>query len=474
MSDRVGDRAVVLGGSIMGMLAARVLADSFHEVVVVDRDELTGTSGLRRSAPQGAHIHGVLARGQQVLEELFGGFTAELATDGVPVGDFGTSLSWYFNGQMMKRTETGLVCISPGRPLLEQRIRHKVGALGNVTIMERSDIVNLVATPDRRRIIGVRVQGHDGAAAETTLDADLVIDATGRGSRTPKWLEELGYPRVGEDRIKIGLTYTTCDYRMPLPLDPIGEGVGIVCVATPASPRGATLARLSDRYSLSLYGILDDRPPTDPDGFLGYARSLPVPDIFESVRRAEPLGNPVSMRFPASVRRRYERMSRLPDGLLVMGDAACIFNPIYAQGMTVAAIHALVLRQHLKGGELPRPRRFFRDLAKVIDAPWDMSAGGDLGFPGVPGRRTLKVRLGNAYLPRLRTAAVHDSTLSNAFLRAAGLVDPPQAIMRPSVISRVLWPTKPQLDSVRPHVPDEYLSPDTNRPTAAAIDKKSA
>lgn len=438
MTDYVGDRAIVLGAGIAGLLASRVLADAYREVVLIDRDELIGVTGPRRAVPQGPHIHGLLARGQQVLEELFPGFTAELASAGVPVGDFGTSLSWYFNGRMIQKTETGLICVSAGRPMLEEQIRERVRALPNLTIIERSDILGLTAASGGRKITGVRMQHNLDGSAERAMDGDLVVDATGRGSRSGRWLTELGYPQVPEDRVKIDLTYTTADYRLPLPKDPVGDGVGIVCVATPGSPRGATLARLPGRYSLSVYGILGERPPADAAGFLAYARSLPVPEIFEAIRDAEPLTNPVSMHFPASIRRHYERLDRLPDGLLVMGDAACIFNPIYAQGMTVAAIEAMVLRRQFHRAGPPQPRKFFREIARVIHAPWDMSAGGDLGFPGVEGRRTLKVRMGNAYIPRLQSAAVTDGTLSKAFLRTAGLVDPPQALMRPSVISRVL------------------------------------
>jgi 2-polyprenyl-6-methoxyphenol hydroxylase-like FAD-dependent oxidoreductase len=433
----IGDHAVVLGASMAGLLAARLLAEAYREVTLVERDALTGVPEPRRAVPQGPHIHGLLAKGQQALEELFPGFTKELAASGVPVGDFGTSLSWYFKGRMIQKTETGLVCISAGRPLLEEEIRDRVRALSNVRFLDETDIVGLTASPDHQRITGVRVQ-RQAEDTEQVLAADLVIDTTGRGSRTPRWLTELGYPEVAEERVKIDLTYTTADFASPLPVDPIGDGVGLVCVANPAQPRGGTLARVPGRYSLSLYGILGDHAPTDREGFLAYARSLPVPEIYQAVEHAEMITEPVSMRFPADVRHHYERMNRLPDGLLVMGDAACIFNPIYAQGMTVAAIEALVLRKHLDLGRPPQPRAFFRDLSAVIDAPWDMAAGGDLGFPGVQGRRTLKVRMGNSYIPMLQSAAVNDGRLSDAFLRTAGLVDPPQALMRPTVISRVL------------------------------------
>jgi 2-polyprenyl-6-methoxyphenol hydroxylase-like FAD-dependent oxidoreductase len=368
---------------------------------------------------------------------LFPGFTDELVGIGVPIGDFGTSLSWYFNGKMMQKAETGLVCVAAGRPLLESRIRARVRALGNVTFREYTDIIGLLASPDNSRITGVRVQPHGGE--EELLSADLVIDTTGRGSRTARWLQELGYPRVPEERVKMDLTYTTLDFHGPLPFDPIGEDIALLPVATPAIRRGAIFARMPDRYALSLTGILGDQPPTDLEGFMAYAQSLPVPEVYKAIRDAEPMGVPMSFKFPASVRRRYERLPRVPDGLLAMGDAACVFNPVYGQGMTVAAIGARMLGDHLQGGA-PRPAEFFKELSKIIDAPWDMAAGADLGFPGVQGRRTVKVRMGNLYIPRLQAAAVHDGVLTTAFLRAAGLVDPPQALMRPSIIGRVLRP----------------------------------
>jgi hypothetical protein len=189
---------------------------------------------------------------------------------------------------------------------------------------------------------------------------------------------------------------------------------------------------------VTLAGILGDHPPTAPDGFLAFARSLRFPDIYQAIRDAEPLDDPVPFRFPASVRHRYERLGRFPDGLLVLGDAVASFNPIYGQGMSVATLEALALRRHLERGTEPQPRRWFRDLAQVIDVPWDMSAGGDLAFPGVPGRRTPKVRLVSAYLARLHAAAAHDASLASAFIHVAGLVAPPQTLLRPQVAVRVL------------------------------------
>jgi hypothetical protein len=162
---------------------------------------------------------------------------------------------------------------------------------------------------------------------------------------------------------------------------------------------------------------------------------------------AEPIGAPVTFKYPASQRRRFEKLPRLPRGFLVAGDAVCSFNPVYGQGMASAALQALTLREHLQAG-IPDPRAFFKDIAKVVDVPWEISAGGDLAFPAVEGKRTLKVRMGNAFTARLQTAATHDARLGEAFLRVAGLVDPPQSLMRPSMVLRTLrTPRTPAGDS---------------------------
>ncbi|MEC3992644.1 FAD-dependent oxidoreductase [Actinacidiphila sp. DG2A-62] len=434
--EKKADRAVVLGAGIAGLLAARALSGRYRRVTLVDRDDLHGPAEPRTAVPQGLHIHALLARGQQALEELFPGLTGELAAAGAPVGDFGANVSWYFSGRMMRRTSTGLVCVAAGRPLLEHTIRARVHALPQVTVRDGTDVVGLEA-PDPSRITGVRVRSRRPGSPEEVLPADLVVDATGRGSRTPRLLAELGYGTVRQERVAMDLTYTTCDFEGPLDPDPIGEDIALVAVATPVMPRGAIFARLPDRYSLSLTGLLGDRPPTDHAGFLAYAATLPVPEIHRAVRKAVPLGEPATFRFPASVRRRYEELDRLPEGLVVIGDAACVFNPVYAQGMSVAAMEALLLARQVAEGPLS-PRRFMADVAALTDAPWEMAVGADLGFPGVQGLRTADVRMGNSYLPKLQGAAAVDPELSTAFLRAAGLIDPPQALLRPETMARVL------------------------------------
>ena len=440
MHTQIGDRAVVLGASLAGLLAARVLADAYGQVTLIDRDQLPETPMHRRGVPHARHIHALAARGQQALEELFPGLTAELVAHGVPAGDMLADARLYLGGHRLRRAHAGVVLLCASRPLLESRVRARVRTLANVRFLDRCDVVGLATTSDGRRVTGARLLRRADGSAEEVLGADLVVDATGRGARTPVWLEAIGYAQPEREQVRIGLGYATRTYRLPSAA--LGGDLGVLHGTTPEHLRAGALQALEgDRWMVTLAGILGDHPPTDPDGFLAFARSLRFPDIYEAICDGEPLEDAVPFRYPASVRYRYEQLARFPDGLLVMGDAVCHTNPIYGHGMTVAALAALTLRQHLKGGTAPPPRRWFRDLARVVDVPWEMAAGADLSFPGVQGRRTLKLRLVSSYLTRLHAAAAHDARLASAFVRVAGLVTPPQSLLRPAIAIRVMWAT---------------------------------
>jgi 2-polyprenyl-6-methoxyphenol hydroxylase-like FAD-dependent oxidoreductase len=462
------ERAVVLGGSMAGTLAARVLSESFSEVLVVDRDDLVGVQVSRRGTPHSHHAHGLHSRGLMIGEELFPGLTDEVLATGAWKTDIGR-IRWHFNGRPIAPTDTGLVMLAPSRPVLEYHVRGRVATLPNVRYLERHDILRPLSTPGGDRITGVLVR-RQSDGAELELEADLVVDATGRGSRTPAWLAELGYQRPPEDRIKIGLTYTTRHYRV----DPKWfEGAqSIVFIASPAHPRGAFFGQLGGGVCvLSLTGILGDVPPTDPEGFLEFARTLPSPVIYDAIRESEPLENAVSFGFPTSVRRRYEQLKRFPDGLVVLGDAAASFNPLYGQGMTVTAIEAMALRDMLRdsGNGDVDPRKFLKVVAKVVTTPWEMNAGGDLANPNVPGERTAKIRFANAYMARLQYATSKDPKATKAMMRVAGMIDGPEKLFKPALVARVLRhsPRMPEpgpswLDTENP-----ATTPDMDLPKAA-------
>jgi hypothetical protein len=210
----------------------------------------------------------------------------------------------------------------------------------------------------------------------------------------------------------------------------------------------------NDRFLVTLFGILGDHPPTDPRGFTDFAASLQFPDIHQALRDAEPLDKSIPFRHPTSVRHRYERIPRFPDGLLVIGDALCTFNPIYGQGMSVAALQALALRAHLQQHTRPQPLKFLRQVGRIVDVPWNIATGGDLAFPQVVGKRTMPMRFLNGYLAKLLAGAAHDPRLGRAFLRVAGLVDPPHALLAPGVAARVLRAGLRRPPPAPPQAPD--------------------
>jgi 2-polyprenyl-6-methoxyphenol hydroxylase-like FAD-dependent oxidoreductase len=437
MPDQSGERAVVLGGGMAGLLAARVLSEAYTDVVIVDRDELTGVTGSRSGVPHGRHAHCLVAKGHQIFEELLPGLTQGMSEAGVTLGDFNGGIQWNFNGQRLAPSDSSLMCVSSGRPVLEQHVRMHVQAIPNVRVLERHDIVSLETTPDHQRVTGVRIQRREQGSQPEVLPADLVVDVTGRGSRMPAWLRELGYEAPPEDKIKIDLAYTTRHYR--LKPDRFGAAIAINQAGTPAHPRGVFCYPLPDgeTVELSLTGVLGDHPPTDPEGFLAYVKSLPLPYHYEYVQDAEPVDEPVRFKFPASVWRHYEQLTRFPDGLLVMGDAVCSFNPVYAQGMTVAGMESLTLRKHLQSPGPLNAIQFFGEIAGQIASPWQFSAIADLGYPGVEGPRTDEIRLVNQYIPTLLAAAVHDPGITDAFLKVAGLVEEPMSLMSPAIAGRV-------------------------------------
>jgi 2-polyprenyl-6-methoxyphenol hydroxylase-like FAD-dependent oxidoreductase len=436
MTTTLSERAVVLGGSVAGLLAARVLADVCAEVVVVERDRLPAGAEHRRGVPQGRHVHGLLARGGEALEELFPGMTRGLTARGVPVGDMLADTRLYFGGHLFLPGTSGLTVLGASRPMLEAYLRDRVRELAGVRFLEGCDAVGLTS-PDGGRVHGVRVIRRRPGSAEEVLAADLVVDATGRGSRTPTWLTDLGHRPPTEDSIQVGVGYASRTYRLT-PRD-IGGTMAILAAPTPAHPRGGAFAAMEGgRFILTLFGMLGDHPPTDLRGFTGFAASVPFPDLHDALQAAEPLDEPVAYRYPASIRRRYERQSRSPDGLLVMGDAVAAFNPIYGQGISVAALQALALRRHLQREPWPpSTHRLRREIGRVVDVAWDLANGADLTFPDVPGRRTARMRTINRYVAGVQAAAADDPAVGRAFLRVAGLVDPPQALLRPAVAARV-------------------------------------
>jgi 2-polyprenyl-6-methoxyphenol hydroxylase-like FAD-dependent oxidoreductase len=437
------EKAIVIGASISGLMAARALANHFSQVTIIERDVLPPPGEPRKGVPQGRHAHVLLAHGRDVLESYFPGLTQELESLGAMVGDLSETSRWFSNGTYTRNFRSGLVSVQVSRPTLEGVIARRLRAISNVTVLDNHDAVELLTAPSdlgkETRITGVKVEDRSGSTpAKASLEAGLVVDAGGRGSRCLAWLDSLGYARPEEEHIKMNLCYTTREFRRRS--QDAGGHSPIVILPTMKNMRGGTmLAVEGDRWIGTLAGYLGDAAPMDMDGFLEFARSLEAPDCYETMKAAEPLGEAHQYKYPASQRRHFEKLNRFPEGYLVCGDAVCSFNPIYGQGMTTAASEAALLDDCLKRGLQGIAPRFFDRASHLLDAPWTIAAGSDLAYPQVEGKRARSGRWVGLYLARLLEAAHYDTGLNIAFQKVTNLIEPPASLFRPNIVLRVLF-----------------------------------
>jgi hypothetical protein len=246
----------------------------------------------------------------------------------------------------------------------------------------------------------------------------------------------MGFARAPEDSVRVDLSYMTCVFRRR-PEQLGGRGAIVMAACAPDWRAGAMVAQEDMTWMVTIGGYFGDKAPADVPGFVAYARELQKPDLYEALKDAEPLCQPFPFHFPANLRRRYEQLKSFPEGYLAIGDALCSFNPIYGQGMSVAAAEAEALGECLKAGTDGLWRRFFPAAAKVIDVPWDIAVGSDLQNPRVPGARPLKTRFINWWVGKLFRAAADDSELARAFIEVANLVRPPESLLAPGVVRRV-------------------------------------
>lgn len=437
--------AVVIGGSMAGLMAARVLSEHFAQVTVLERDALHNEPESRKGQPHTRHLHGLLARGLELMAHYFPDLIEALQENGALVADMGAGMRWYAYGGYRLQIEAGMQGALMSRPLLEWQIRSRVQALANVQMLDECDVEELLFSADRQCVAGVQVTLRGKTCEQRKIEADLVVDASGRGSASPKWLQAAGYGRPAESEVKINMGYATRLYRRR-PGDLNGAALIMVTPEGPDDKRSGMVFPIEgDRWIVTLGGINGDNPPLDEQGFLAFARSLPAPDVYDIITKAEPLSAITPYKFPSSLRRHYEKMVSFPDGYLVLGDAICSFNPIYGQGMTCAAMEAealdnLLTRRH---GNLHRlAQEFFARVAKIVDNPWQMAVGADFRFRGTEGKKAASVNFVNAYVAKVHRATHHDPVVQDAFLKVMNLIRPPASLFQPNILVRVIRGTR--------------------------------
>ena len=439
----IGQHAIVMGGSMAGLLAARVLTDHFERVTLIERDQFPDTPEQRKGVPQGRHLHALLVKGEQIMSNLFPGLADDLIAAGAVEFDFCHDLRWFQSGGYKARFPGGIMGLALSRPLLESHIRRRLLERQNMTCLTQHDATGLIVTEDNQRITGISLRSRTGEKGIDKLTADLIVDATGRGSRSPQWLESLGYARPEESVVHIQHAYASRLYRRDQSLLP-----GALSVMTAPMPpeglRAGALAPLEgERWMATLGGWTGDHPPTDEPGFLEYARSLPTQDIYQVISRAEPLSDIVVHKMPSNLRRHYEKMKQFPKGYLVMGDAVCSFNPAYGQGMTVSALQAELLEKCLLKVNLPShldnlASAFFGEAAQIVEGAWSLAVREDFRFPGVTGPKPPATDLINRYVTRFHQTTFHDQETAYAFFQIMNLIQTPTLLFHPRIVWRVI------------------------------------
>lgn len=468
-SDRVsrrGGRAVVVGASMAGLMAARVLADSFESVRVIDRDPLPSEPTARPGTPQAHHVHVLQEAGRATLEDLFPGFGEDLLAAGALMIDSASQFHFYDEGDFLADGPNRMPMYCASRPLFDHITRQHVAALDGVTLRGDCRFTRYLLDDRTSAVEGVAVDGAavDGAAVDGAADdgvaddgvaddgaavdggdsepreiaADVVVDATGRTSRTPTWLESHGYRSPETDEVHIDLAYSTV-----LVDRPPDDRRAFLALPTPPRTRGGVVIPVEDgRWLVTIAGVHGDHPPTDAEGFVDFAASLPISRFRDLLDDHEIVSEDVfHYPFQSTVRRRYEDLDRFPAGLVVVGDAIASFNPVYGQGMSVAALEALQLHHTLASGDrTDLGLRFFQRAGTVIDDAWNLAASADFQYPQTTGPEPFGTGILNRYLSRLTRKAHTDGVLAEAFARVIMMEKRPISLFRPDIVWRVLKP----------------------------------
>lgn len=431
----VDGHAVVVGGSMAGLLAARVLADGFETVTLLERDPMPDESVARRGVPQSEHVHVLLEPARRALEALFPGYGEAVTAAGGLCIDAATELRYFERGAYVADGNEELPMYCASRPLFERVARRRVRDHDGITVRPECHVTDYLTDDGATVVEGVELT--DATGADEKLTADLVVDATGRTSRTPTWLAENGYPSPAVDEVTVDLAYSTVAVERP-PAD----RRAYLCAPSPPDTRGGTAVPVEgDRWLVTLFGLHGTHPPTDREGVEAFASALAAPEIAAILDDHEWVSEDIAhYPFPSNQWHHYETLDSFPDGLLVTGDAIASFNPIYGQGMSVAALDALHLHETLAAGTTDLAPRFFDRAAESIDVVWRMAVGADFEFPQTTGPKPTGTALFNRYVGRLVDTAHDDPRVAEAFARVVRLETPPTALLRPGIAGRVLLP----------------------------------
>jgi 2-polyprenyl-6-methoxyphenol hydroxylase-like FAD-dependent oxidoreductase len=435
----LGQRAVVVGAGVSGLSAARALVDYFHEVVILDRDDLPDDSAPRPGVPQGKHPHGLLGAGLKALENLFPGFGNELVQAGAEPMEPGFDMLYEIPGQdVWPRIKLSWPTYAMSRPLIERTLRRQIERIGKIKVRGGCRVLNIASEARTLAATGIRYEGPDGN--RKTLESDLIVDGSGNGSLTVEFLKATDRRPPTETRIGVNMRYASAFFeRVDIGND--YKGVFTFPDAPEQSRGGLILPAENKRYQVVLIGRGKDIPPVNGDEFMRYARTLPTPSVYNAIKNAKRLTGISPFAFVESRWRHFVRVPDFPNGLLPIGDAICRFNPVYGQGMTVALLEANLLFDllgGLDGSQLATLAPTFLAKAETLMAdPWAMSAIPDFVYPETTGERPgdLEDRLN--FQRALGRLAVRDAEVYELLTEIRHVLKPLSLLDDPSIVRRV-------------------------------------
>jgi 2-polyprenyl-6-methoxyphenol hydroxylase-like FAD-dependent oxidoreductase len=438
---RLGERAVVIGGSITGKLAARVLSDYFYEVVIIEKDAVSNHPSVRNGLPQGAHGHALLKSGEEILEKLFPGLIEELVSAGSVPSDFSQDISWYHHGSWKINHYSGIRTVQQSRPFLEYHLQRRLNRINNIQYIEEAKVLNLLTSENQSKVRGVVYQHMEGVVAE--LVADLVVDSAGAASLTPKWLKDLGLPTPEKTEVKVDLHYASRIYQSLSPIENKWKGM-LVYPNPPEQTSGGGIYQIEDnKWMVTLFGYGMEKSVTTAESFLKHAASLDHLPIYEAIKDAIPVSDVSVYQFPKLRRFHYEKHHQIPDGLVVIGDAFCRIDPVFAQGMSLSALEVSAFQNVLEQCQQTQSlnqisKMAHRSFSKLLMVPWLIALVEDFQFEHTTGKKVFGLSLMQSYIKKVVLTCSTDKDVYERFINVLHLKAHPITLFLPKVL-KAIW-----------------------------------
>lgn len=427
-----GKTAIVIGASVGGLVASKVLSKYFESVKIIEKDTLDG-SGARKGTPQANHVHVLLVKGKQILSKIFPNFEYDLTKSGGIKYDFIKHARYLVPTGWTPRFDSGLISYSCSRSLLESVIRSQVEKTTNIEFLLGNTVTGFELQDDKvTRITFNELK----TSQKKSIECDFVVDCTGRNSQLPSWLKQLHYETPEETRVDSDIGYSTRYYEIPESFEDDWK-ITVVMNRPPSQPKmGGIFQVEKNQWFVTMYSIGKDHPPTDEAGFLDFAKTLPDKIIFETISDAKPISQIYGYRVEGSRLRHYEKLSSIPKNLIAFGDSVCTFNPFYGQGMTVIALSANVLDDSLKKSLNLKnfSKKFHHQLHKTIQYPWLLATGEDFRWPTTKGKKPNSLtRMMQNYVDKVLLTTPKSDRATKAFQEMMQMVKSPTVMFHPLI-----------------------------------------